>query len=397
MALKRNLSQIVFGWNLLPAVATVSPSSAEAKPAKHPGPGQASLRDMHPAYFSLVMATGIVSIAAHWTGLQRIAGTLFYLNIAAYIVLWTLLFARMKLHWPAVRADFISHARGVGFFTMVAGTCVLGSQFALIAQRPAPATALWILGVVLCLFLVYGIFTVLTVLPVKPALDKGLNGAWLLAVVAAQSVSILGVQLAGEFQSRERVLFFCLCVWLAAGMLYVWTISLIFYRYTFFVMTPVDLAPPYWINMGAVAISTLAGAQLILQSGSSPVLGQMLPFLRGVTLVFWATATWWIPMLLTLGFWRHVYCRFPLQYDPLYWGAVFPLGMYTVCTHRLAAALETPFLTVIPQYTFYAAFAAWALVFLGLLRMLARTALARSGGGGEASPQAHAATREEST
>ena len=32
-------------------------------------------------------------------------------------------------------------------------------------------------------------------------------------------------------------------------------------------------------------------------------------------------------MLLILGIWRHVIRRFPLRYDPLYWGAVFPLGM----------------------------------------------------------------------
>jgi len=396
MALKRNISQIVFASNRALrrlASAAVPNGSPDGEPASPSASGQASLREMHPAYFSLVMATGIVSIAAHWTGSPRIAETLFYINIAAYILLWALLIARMRLYWQAVRADFTSHARGVGFFTMVAGTCVLGSQFVLIAQRPAPAKALWILGVVLCVLLIYGIFTVLTVLTVKPTLDKGLNGAWLIAVVAAQSVSILGVQLADGFQSPERVLFFCLCLWLAAGMLYVWTISLIFYRYTFFVMKPVDLAPPYWINMGAVAISTLAGAQLILQSDSSSVLSDMLPFLRGVTLTFWATATWWIPMLLTLGFWRHVYCRFPLRYDPLYWGAVFPLGMYTVCTHRLAAALEAPFLAVVPKYSFYVAFTAWALVFTGLLRMLVRTALTRRRAADGASPQATTTTQ----
>jgi hypothetical protein len=44
-------------------------------------------------------------------------------------------------------------------------------------------------------------------------------------------------------------------------------ISLIFYRYTFFRFAPGDLSPPYWINMGAMAISTLAGALLIENAG----------------------------------------------------------------------------------------------------------------------------------
>src|SRR5690606_15838349 len=153
----------------------------------------------------------------------------------------------------------------------------------------------------------YGVLALLTVRSEKPPLTEGLNGGWLVAVVAAQAVSTLGSQLAGGFGSaREPLLFFCLVMWLAGGMLYVWIISLVFYRYTFFQMNPSDLAPPYWINMGAVAISTLAGTQLIAQSPGTPLLIRILPFIEGVTIAFWATATWWFPMLLILGYWRHV-------------------------------------------------------------------------------------------
>ena len=331
------------------------------------------LRNLHPAYFSLVMATGIVSIAAYWVGFSLVARSLFALNIGAAAILWGLLIARI-IHYPdAVLADFKSHSRGVGFFTVVASTCVLGSQFVLVGQSPAVAVALWVLGALLWFVLTYGIFTILTVLPEKPPLDKGINGGWLIAVVAAQSVSILGAQVSSRFESPALILFFCLAMWLGGGMLYVWMISLIFYRYTFFEMKPADLAPPYWINMGAVAISTLAGVHLIAHSDTSAILTAMLPFVQGVTVVFWATATWWIPMLLTLGVWRHFYCGFPFRYDPLYWGAVFPLGMYTVCTHRLAATLDAPFLEIISRYFIYVALAAWALVFTGLLGSLLRS------------------------
>jgi tellurite resistance protein TehA-like permease len=324
---------------------------------------------MHPAYFALVMATGIVSIASHLTGLAQIGLALFILNGAFYAGLCALTAARVVRHRDRVVADLFDHGRSVGFFTTVAATCVLGSQFVVIAESWRAGAVLWVAGIALWALVTYTVLTILTVKPSKPALAEGINGGWLLPVVAAQSVAVLGTQLASGFGPyRTGVLFFCLCLWLGGGMLYVWIISLIFYRYTFFPLLASDLAPPYWINMGAVAISTLAGALLVLEAPASPVLTSLLPFVRGLSLLFWSTATWWIPMLLVLGVWRHAVQRFPFRYDPLYWGAVFPLGMYTVCTIRVSQALGVPMLMAVADWFVLVALLAWAVVVAGWVR-----------------------------
>jgi tellurite resistance protein TehA-like permease len=331
--------------------------------------------DLFPGYFALVMATGIISIACFLLAMRTISLVLLAINVAAYFVLCVLLLVRLLFFFSRVTADIKDHVRGPGFFTVVAGTCVLGSALLIVVDRFLPALVLWIVGISLWLVIMYTFFTAVTVRENKPTIEAGLNGGWLLAVVATQSISVLGTLLASRLVDyRELILFFTLCMFLLGCMLYLLLITLIFYRFTFGNVSVAALTPPYWINMGAVAITTLAGARLIIAAPGWSLLSEIAPFLKGFTLFFWAAATWWIPLLFALGFWRHVYKRFPLKYDPQYWGMVFPFGMYTVCTFQLSNAIDFPPLLVIPRYFVYLALAGWLAVSLGLIHTSIRNA-----------------------
>ncbi len=347
------------------ATTAISVSKTEARE-------QNGLAGFPPGYFSLVMATGIVSLAAHDQGWELTARTLFWLNLVAYLALWVLTLLRFVRYRAQLLDDLTHHCHSAAFLTIVAGTCVLGCQFAILTAWLSVAKALWLASIGLWVVLNYTFFTVVTVRNPKPSLEAGINGVWLLTVVATESISVLGTLVAPAFDRTKLVHFVSLAAGLAGAMFYLFFITLILYRWMFFRMRPEKLTPDYWIDMGALAIATLAGVMQLSATDRGSLLRDLRPFLAGFTLLFWATATWWIPLLLLVEIWRHAKGHVKWIYSPDYWSLVFPLGMYSTATAALGQALALTFLSPIAASFAGVAVLAWAVTFFGLLRQLAR-------------------------
>ncbi len=331
--------------------------------------GAASL---FPGYFALVMATGVVSIACHLLGLRPIALALIAVNWLAWPMLWALTVVRAVRFPDRLMRDMSDHQRAPGFFTMVAGTCVLGTQNVVVLGATGIGTALWWLGLILWFAIMYTFFTAVTVRARKPSLARGINGAWLIAAVSTQSVVVLRGVIDVAQPPPDVIQFQVIAMFLIGCMLYLAIIPLIFYRLTFVPMNREDFSPPYWINMGAVAITALAGSILILRGETWPMLGPLLPFLRGFTFFFWAVASWWIPFLFGLMLWRYIWMHDRFSYEPAIWGMVFPLAMYTTSTYQFDRAMGYHFLDPIPKVLVYVALIAWGLGMTGLLRRIFR-------------------------
>ena len=94
-------------------------------------------------------------------GYGIISKPLLWLNVAMYIILWILTALRIIFFTQKLLADLKNHSVGVGFFTIVAGSCVLGSQFAVLLQAFAPAAVLLCIGFGLWVVLIYFIFRLL--------------------------------------------------------------------------------------------------------------------------------------------------------------------------------------------------------------------------------------------
>lgn len=338
-----------------------------------------SLKTLHPAYFSMVMATGIVAIGAWLLNYPVISKLLHYTNLGLYAALLLMILLRIVLHPKEIVSDLNNYQRGPGYFTFIAGTAIVGNQLVIIESLLQAASVFLWLTLGAWILITYSFFTAITIKKDKPSLDKGINGAWLIIIVATQAVSTLMSTLAPTQPFGELSTLVALSFYMVGAILYIYIMSLIIYRLSFFPLKADELGAPYWINMGAAAITTLAGSRLILNIDPLGGLSDFLPFLKGFTFFYWSASTWWIPLMLILGSWRHLVRKVPLPtsaqgYNVGYWGMVFPLGMYTVCTFLLADALGLPYLKQIPIYFIYVPLVVWTAVMIGFVRhQLAKT------------------------
>lgn len=322
-----------------------------------------------PGYFNLVMATGIVSIAAWMLDLNLIGYALFYFNVVAYIVLLVRFFHKLTTAFDQVLSQLAHHRTAPAYFTIIAATGIFGVQTQWMGFGPDTQFNFWGVAVFLWLIISYAFFALITVSRNNPGIEKGLDGSWLVSVVATQSIAVLGSYHA--LPDQEILIFALVAFFMIGCLLYLILITLIFYRLIFMPLQASQLEAPYWINMGAVAITTLAGSRLIPHLETSP-LAELSSFFKGMTVFFWSVGTWWIPLLIILGIWRHFYHKIPFPwtsngYRISYWSMVFPLGMYTVCTLEMAEVLHVPFLSTIPYYFIFIALAAWLMTGVGMV------------------------------
>ncbi|MCP5006771.1 MAG: C4-dicarboxylate ABC transporter, partial [Planctomycetes bacterium] len=320
------------------------------------------------AYFAMVMSTGIISIASKLLGFSGIATALFYINIVAYAILLPFQTLRILMYWENLYKDLCNPKLSLVFFTTVAATNVLGAQFITIVNQPEIAKIFWYFGIFLWVTVSLFSFSILFI-KCEEGPESVIHGGWLIAAVGTQSVAVLGAALATQFVScGSFVLFSSIVWWMIGSFLYLILITLLVYRLVCFKLAPEAFIPPYWLTLGAIAITTLAGSTICL---TIPKIGgpytDFLTFVKGFTLFFWSFGTWWIPLLIVLGVWKFVVRKVPFKYTPLDWGMVFPLGMYTACTYKLSQAIQIPFVANISKGFIYLAYLGWVVIFIGMM------------------------------
>lgn len=333
---------------------------------------RAAVRELHPGYFAFVMATGIISAGAFMLGPRWLSDVLLVVAAAGLAVLTAALLARLVVFRSSVAADIRAPDKVFGFFTITAGVDVLGVQLAA-TGHPLATAILAAAAAVVWLLLTYGVPASLLLARQRDSVLGGVNGSWLLWVVSTQSLSVAAATLVPVWPSQSSLLAPAAAgLWSIGLVLYLLLVSMILLRWLTVPMTPATLGPPYWILMGATAITVLAGARLLSLPASLPVIRATTGFVEGFSFALWTFGTWWIPLLIVLGLWRHVRRHWPLSYEPTLWSVVFPLGMYSVATLSYGKVAHLGFMEPVSRFMFWVAVAAWVAVSVAFAGRLVR-------------------------
>ena len=319
-----------------------------------------------PTYFTFVMATGILSVGAERLSHDVLAHVLLGFTLPGYGVVWICGLSRLISSPVGLWRDFCGHASGPVFLSSVAATAVLGSSSIAVGLPIHFAGILFAAAVVAWVVLIYGFLAMVTEGHEKPSIETGLNGGWLLIVVSTASLSVLGSDIMRLSGASPALSFVCY-VWLALAWLYYALLgSMIFYRFVFVPMPSQDITGPWWINAGAAAVTVLAGCQLLAQPGLTIGVFRLHDLIAPLIIIFWADATFWIPLLVILFAWKHFWGAKPFRYSADLWAVVFPMGMYAAATLQFSQTFTLPFIMPLAQTLFWAALVLWMASVIGM-------------------------------
>lgn len=331
-----------------------------------------AVESLTPGYFALVMASGIISVGLELEGFALLSWALLAVCVAAFVLLLGLTLWRFVAYRAAVNEDFMDPRRAFGFFTFVAGTNVLGVRLGMEGLHGATAALLVLSG---SAWLVLGYVVPWTAVlgrEERPVVAAA-NGTWFIWVVASQSVAVAAATIEPVFPGVRRELALLAVVsWSVGVFLYAAAGLIVSLRLMLYPFGPEELTPPYWVAMGALAITVLAGARIV-EMADAPMVAATRDLIAGLAVVFWAFATWLIPVLVGAGWWRHVVRKVPLRYEATLWSIIFPLGMYAVAGIYLGEADDLPVVGMVGRVELWVALAAWAVVLVAMGRHVTRT------------------------
>ncbi|MEP9410663.1 MAG: tellurite resistance/C4-dicarboxylate transporter family protein [Candidatus Brocadia sp.] len=330
-------------------------------------------------WFTAVMATIMIAAISHMYGYKVITPYFFSASLAilfsvvVFKAVQTVLFSKEALE------EMLNPGKTLYFFTIVGAVNFIGICFSRVFHLHTTATLCWYVAIGLWLAVSLFSFSILFLNRKSEdrKIDDILHGGWFFATVGTQSTALLGVIVAAH--AIWHVLFiqvFSFALWSVGASLYLIFMSLIILRLVFYRFDNNTDLSPYWMNAGAAAVTAITGTVLYqhIQAVGGPFV-DFLPFLKGISLLFWSFGLWWMPFLIILAMRKLIYSDGGLAFTVGYWEIVFAVGLYADSTVQMVGLFDGQYLTIIAMCFSIACIILWCFSSIFTIVHLVRSSL----------------------
>ncbi len=302
-------------------------------------------------WFNTVMATVIIAVVSQLYGFERISPYFFITGLVALLSVIVFMIVRIVLFNKDAINDLLNPEKSLYFFAIISAVNFAGMCFSMIFHMNLTASIFLYVAITLWVVISLSTFSILFLHGKSRdrKIEEVLNGGWFFATAGTQSTALLGIIVAGE--ATQNILFihiFSFALWSIGACLYIIFIALITFRLFFYQFKIDTLLSPYWMNMGAAALTAITGIELYqhISIVGGPFM-EFLPFLKGISLFFWSAGLWWLPFLIILAIRKQVFSKEGLVFTVGYWEVVFALGLYAHSTIKLFCLFGGQYLNVI--------------------------------------------------
>lgn len=314
-------------------------------------------------WFTAVMATIMVAFVSQLYGFVAvvpyffIAGLVIFCSVLVFKAVRVLLFSQDTLN------DMLNPEKNLYFFTIVGAVNLVGVCLSRIFHLYTIANIFWYLAISIWLAITLSSFSILFLHRKSEdrKIEDVLHGGWFFAIIGTQSTAFLGITVAEHaIQHVICIQLFSFALWSVGASLYLIFMTLIILRLVFYQLSSNAALSPYWMNMGAAALTALTGTAFYqhIQVMHGPFV-DFLPFLKGFSLFFWSVGLWWLPFLVILAIRKQVFSDEGLVFTVGYWEVAFALGLYANSTIQLSNLFEGQYLIIISICFYIACIALW--------------------------------------
>ena len=314
------------------------------------------IRQFTPNWFAATMGTGILALILPQTPgagplLHAVGEYLWMFNIGLFLLFSVLYAARWVLFWDEARRIF-SHSivsMFIGTIPMGLATIINGFLYFGVPRwgedMVVVAHVLWWIDVALSIscgvLIPYFMFT-----RQAHGIEK-MTAIWLLPIVAAEVAATSGGLLVphlADANAQFVTLITSYVLWAYSVPLAFGVLTILFLRLALHRLPPDSMAASSWLSLGPIGTGSLgmvvlgSDAPAVLAAHGLGGLGTVASGIGTIAgLLLWGVGLWWLllAVLITLR-----YFRGGIPFNLGWWGYTFPLGVYTVATLRLGAALD---------------------------------------------------------